>query len=167
MKNQILLKIKSRRQISKYKYYVSILVWILTIQCSSNKNNTKEKNEDPCNIINTLMRNQITSWNNGDIDAYMEFYWNSDSLQFIGSKGLTYGWDTTLYNYKKSYSTKEEMGLLKFENLNCKHLNNSSYLINGKWHLKRNEKLKDLEGYYTLIWKPINGQWKIIYDHSS
>ncbi len=118
-------------------------------------------------IIDKLMDNQITSWNNGDIDAYMEFYWKSDSLQFIGSKGLTYGWDTTLINYKNAYSSKEEMGELSFENLNCKGLENNSFLINGKWHLKRNEKLKDKEGYYTLIWKKIDGQWKIIYDHSS
>ncbi len=165
MKIQRLLAKQSRRKILKCKFCV--LICLFFIQCSSNKKNTKDKNEDPCVIINTLMKNQNTSWNNGDIDAYMEFYWKSDSLQFIGSKGLTYGWDTTLYNYKKSYSTREEMGVLKFENLNCKYLNNSSYLINGKWHLKRNEKLKDLEGFYTLIWKPINGQWKIIYDHSS
>jgi ketosteroid isomerase-like protein len=113
------------------------------------------------------MSNQITSWNNGDIDAYMDFYWKSDSLQFIGSKGLNYGWDTTLMNYKKSYSSKEKMGELEFSNLNCKDLENNSFLINGKWHLKRNDELKDLKGYYTLIWKKINGQWKIVYDHSS
>ena len=131
MKIQRLLAKQSRRKILKCKFCV--LICLFFIQCSSNKKNTKDKNEDPCVIINTLMKNQNTSWNNGDIDAYMEFYWKSDSLQFIGSKGLTYGWDTTLYNYKKSYSTREEMGVLKFENLNCKYLNNSSYLINGKW----------------------------------
>ncbi len=122
MKIQRLLAKQSRRKILKCKFCV--LICLFFIQCSSNKKNTKDKNEDPCVIINTLMKNQNTSWNNGDIDAYMEFYWKSDSLQFIGSKGLTYGWDTTLYNYKKSYSTREEMGVLKFENLNCKYLNN-------------------------------------------
>lgn len=154
-------------KILSYKAFLVILITIITIQCSSNKNNTKENKKDPCIIINTLMRNQITSWNNGDIDAYMDFYWKSDSLQFIGSKGLTYGWDTTLANYKKTYSSKEKMGELKFDNLNCKSLEKSGYLINGKWHLKRNQELKDLEGYYTLIWRKIDGQWKIVYDHSS
>jgi ketosteroid isomerase-like protein len=148
------------------KNYLLILITIITIQCSSSKTNNK-KEQDPCRIINTLMGNQITSWNNGDIDAYMEFYWKSDSLQFIGSKGLTYGWDTTLFNYKKTYSSKEKMGELDFSNLNCKDLKNNSFLINGKWHLKRNEELKDLEGFYTLIWRKIDGQWKIVYDHSS
>ena len=154
----------TKTKISRLKLILSTSILLFTIQCTTEVNN---KNKDACTIIDKLMNNQITSWNNGDIDAYMEFYWKSDSLQFIGSKGLTYGWDTTLINYKKSYSSKEEMGELSFENLNCKDLENNAFLINGKWHLKRNKELKDKEGYYTLIWKKIDGQWKIIYDHSS
>ena len=166
MKVKKKIKIPLKNKIWKPNTTFSFFIIILLSQCSSeNKINTN--NQDVCSIISTLMNNQITSWNNGDIDAYMDFYWKSDSLQFIGSKGLTYGWDTTLLNYKKSYSTKEEMGTLSFDNLNCKDLKNNSYLINGKWHLKRNEELKDLNGHYTLIWKKIDGQWKIIYDHSS
>ena len=115
MKRKRLLGMQSRGKMLKCKPFVIILTYLLFIQCSSNKKNTKEKNEDPCVIINTLMRNQNTSWNNGDIDAYMEFYWKSDSLQFIGSKGLTYGWDTTLYNYKKSYSTREKWAFLNLK----------------------------------------------------
>ena len=164
------MKLKSKKQrmvlskISKLNVFTSVLIFLSVLQCSSEN---KHQNKDCCSIIDQLMNNQLTSWNNGDIDAYMDFYWKSDSLQFIGSKGITYGWDTTLINYKKAYSTVEEMGTLTFENLNCKNFKNDSYLVNGKWHLKRNKNLKDKEGYYTLIWKKINGQWKIIYDHSS
>ena len=166
MKVKKKIKVPLKNKIWRLKTISSFFIIILLSQCSSG-NNINTNNQDVCSIIRTLMNNQITSWNNGDIDAYMDFYWKSDSLQFIGSKGLTYGWDTTLLNYKKSYSTIEEMGTLSLDNLNCKDLKNNSYLINGKWYLKRNEELKDLNGYYTLIWKKIDGQWKIIYDHSS
>ncbi len=166
MKVKKKIKIPLKNKIWRLNKTFSFFIIILLSQCSS-ENNINNNNRDVCSIIRTLMNNQITSWNNGDIDAYMDFYWKSDSLQFIGSKGLTYGWDTTLLNYKKSYRTKEEMGTLSLDNLNCKDLKNNSYLINGKWYLKRNEELKDLNGHYTLIWKKIDGQWKIIYDHSS
>ena len=166
MKVKKKIKIPLKNKIWRLNKTFSFFIIILLSQCSS-ENNINTNNQDVCSIIRTLMNNQITSWNNGDIDAYMDFYWKSDSLQFIGSKGLTYGWDNTLLNYKKSYSTKEEMGTLSLDNLNCKDLKNNSYLINGKWYLKRNEELKDLNGHYTLIWKKIDGQWKIIYDHSS
>ena len=166
MKVKKKIKIPLKNKIWRLNTIFSFFIIILLSQCSS-ENNFNTNNKNVCSIIRTLMNNQITSWNNGDIDAYMDFYWKSDSLQFIGSKGLTYGWDTTLLNYKKSYSTIEEMGTLSLDNLNCKDLKNNSYLINGKWYLKRNEELKDLNGHYTLIWKKIDGQWKIIYDHSS
>ena len=35
----------------------------------------------------------------------------------------------------------------------------------GKWHLKRKE--DDLGGHFTLLWKKIDGEWKIVVDHSS
>jgi len=38
------------------------------------------------------MKTQEQSWNKGDVRGFMEYYWKSDSLKFIGSKGITYGW---------------------------------------------------------------------------
>ncbi|MCP4271173.1 MAG: DUF4440 domain-containing protein, partial [Gammaproteobacteria bacterium] len=35
----------------------------------------------------------------------------------------------------------------------------------GKWQLSRVQ--DTLKGFYTLYWKKIDGQWKIIIDHSS
>src|SRR6478672_8201981 len=66
------------------------------------------------NMVKALMTAQESSWNNGDLDAFMNSYWKSDSLKFIGSKGITYGWQHTLDNYKRSYPSKKEMGVLKF-----------------------------------------------------
>ena len=138
---------------------------LLNLSCSNNK--APLKPTKTFNTIDILMKHQETSWNNGDIDAFMDFYWESDSLQFIGKNGVNFGWLTTLNNYKKSYNSNEKMGNLSFENISHKILNNNSVLITGKWHLSRNEELKDLEGHYTLIWKMIDGHWKIVYDHSS
>ncbi len=113
------------------------------------------------------MQIQEDSWNNGNIDGFMKSYWQSDSLIFIGKSGINYGWDKTITNYKKTYRTKQEMGTLKFENIICKPLNNSSHMVTGKWSLKRHDSIGNISGYYTLFWiKKING-WKIIYDHSS
>lgn len=138
---------------------------LANLSCSDNSRNLNP--DETYKTIDILMKHQETSWNNGDIDAFMDFYWESDSLQFIGKSGVNFGWLTTLNNYKKSYNSNEKMGNLSFENISYKILNNNSVLITGKWHLSRNEELKDIEGHYTLIWKMIDGHWKIVYDHSS
>jgi hypothetical protein len=113
------------------------------------------------------MQEQENCWNKGDLEGFMQHYWESDSLMFIGKSGVNYSWDATLNNYKKTYTNQEEMGILTFKNLTIQQLSNKYIYVVGKWHLKRSEELKNLEGYYSLIWKKINHKWVIISDHSS
>lgn len=117
--------------------------------------------------IKQLMTTQSEAWNRGDIDGFMETYWKSDKLQFIGSKGPTYGWQNTLDRYKKSYPSKEAMGFLTFDLINLDKRSRKVISVVGKWHLKRNDDLGDLEGHFLLILKKIKGKWLIVADHSS
>ncbi|RYF51429.1 MAG: DUF4440 domain-containing protein, partial [Cytophagaceae bacterium] len=49
-------------------------------------------------ILGTLKR-QTDDWNAGRVDSFMNGYWPSDSLTFVGKAGITYGYDATLANY--------------------------------------------------------------------
>lgn len=104
-------------------------------------------------------------WNSGDLEAYMNAYHKSDSLLFVGSKGLTYGWEKTLKNYKKSYPDADAMGKLEFTIHKLEVLSSDSAFLLGGWKLTR--KKGDLSGAFTLLWKKIEGKWVIVIDHSS
>jgi len=117
--------------------------------------------------IKDLMTTQSEAWNRGDIDGFMTTYWKSEKLQFIGSKGPTYGWQNTLDNYKKSYPSKEAMGFLSFDIINMDKRSRKVISVVGKWHLRRGADLGDLEGHFLLILKKIKGEWLIVADHSS
>ena len=120
-----------------------------------------------CDEIYELMKEQEKSWNMGNIDDFMDKYWANNSLIFIGKSGINYGWDKTNTNYKNSYKTKEQMGKLKFKNIICNILNDTTHIVTGKWSLKRNDSIGNINGFYTLLWiKKLNG-WKITYDHTS
>ena len=120
---------------------------------------------DQKNILELLNR-QTNDWNTGNIDAFMEGYWKSDSLAFVGSKGPTYGWQNTLDNYKKRYPDRATMGTLKFDILRVQFLANDAATLIGKWYLTRPEK-GDIGGHFTLIFKKIKNVWVIIADHIS
>jgi hypothetical protein len=92
-----------------------------------------QNNDD--NAIRTIMNNQVKAWNIGNIDVFMQSYWKSDSLLFVGSKGPTYGWQTTLENYKKRYPDTVAMGKLDFDILEIKLLDKNYAFVLGKWHL--------------------------------
>jgi len=115
--------------------------------------------------ITTMMLQQANDWSNGNIEAFMEGYIKSDSLKFVGSGGLTYGWKNTLENYKKGYPTAEHTGTLTFNLLEFDQLAADVFLVIGAYHLKR--KVGDADGMFSIILRHINNEWKIIADHSS
>jgi ketosteroid isomerase-like protein len=115
--------------------------------------------------IRAVMNEQLKAWNNGNIDAFMQTYWKSDSLLFVGSVGPTYGWQTTLQHYKKHYPDTVAMGKLQFNILQVKLLSTDYSFVLGKWHLTRS--IGDVGGYFTLLFRKINGQWLIVVDHTS
>jgi hypothetical protein len=116
--------------------------------------------------ILSILDAQSKSWNEGKIDQFMKGYWQSDSLMFIGSSGITYGYDATLKNYYKRYPDRDAMGQLTFTILKLNRISNDSYFVIGKWFLMR-EKNGDVGGHFTLLWKKIKGEWVIVADHSS
>jgi ketosteroid isomerase-like protein len=115
--------------------------------------------------IRQVMTDQVVAWNSGSIDDFMKGYWNNDSLMFIGHSGITYGYRQTLGNYKKNYSNVDQMGKLFFTLLKVKRLSPDYYFVIGKWLLKR--KTGDIGGVYTLLFRKIYGQWRIVCDHTS
>jgi ketosteroid isomerase-like protein len=115
--------------------------------------------------IRRLLNDQTIAWNNGDLTNFMNGYWESDSLLFIGKKGPKYGYKTTLENYQKNYPDTATMGKLSFDILQIKRLSVLYFFVVGKWHLQRS--IGDVEGHYTLLIRKIKGKWKIVADHSS
>ncbi len=118
-------------------------------------------------LIEQKMNSQEDAWNRGDLEGFMNGYWHSDSLKFIGKSGLTYGWDTTLANYKKSYPDTDAMGRLTFDNLSIEMIDSDVILVIGKWMLARNTLGDTLQGHYSLNWQKKDGDWVIVVDHSS
>ena len=115
--------------------------------------------------VRNILTQQTIAWNGGDIENFMQPYWHSDSLMFIGKSGITYGWQKTLENYKKSYPDAAAMGKLDFTILQAKRLSVMYFSVVGKWHLARTA--GDVGGYFTLLFKKIKNAWVIIQDHSS
>ncbi len=139
------------------KKYFTFIALLMCIVCFA-----QNKDEQ---AIRQILANQENAWNKGDLTTFMIGYWENDSLVYIGKNGPTYGYTTTLNNYKKNYPDTSHMGKLKFQLLSVKPLNTDHYFVIGKFHLTRT--VGDASGYFTLLFRKINGIWKAIADHSS
>lgn len=114
--------------------------------------------------ILSVMKAQEKTWSNHDLEGFMQGYWKSDSLKFYGRNGITFGWQKTLDNYKKGYPTKEHSGTLTFKINDISKIIDGAYSVMGEYHLKRN--VGDANGVFMIIFKKIQGEWKIIADTS-
>ena len=100
-----------------------------------------------------IMERQQNFWNKGDIANFMEDYWKSEDLQFIGKNGVVKGWQATKDRYFKSYPDRATMGTLKFDIKEVDFLSDKSAWVLGQWHLTRPEK-GDIGGFFTIIFNP-------------
>jgi len=112
-----------------------------------------------------ILNTQETAWNKGDIDGFMKYYWKSDSLMFIGSKGPTYGWNAAYNRYKKTYPDKATMGTTKFGVLKVDLIDATNAFVISSWNLTREK--DPIGGFFTLWFRKIEGNWVIVCDHTS
>jgi len=115
--------------------------------------------------IKKIFFQQEDDWNQGDLDAFMEAYWKSENLQFGGANGITKGWKQTLESYKRGYPDKETMGKLSFQIKDITQQSKNVVSLTGSWDLERKNDRPG--GHFLLIWRKINGEWKIVVDHTS
>ncbi|TNE78485.1 MAG: nuclear transport factor 2 family protein [Bacteroidetes bacterium] len=135
------------------KHLLWIALFTLLAACSKPFN---------ANEVSEVLFTQQEAWNKGDIEGFMDGYWQSDSLRFLSRNGLSTGWQKVLNNYKKSYPDGAAMGKLHFEVLKVEELAKDKALLIGTWRLS--ETPKEAFGYFQLIFQKFPEGWKIISD---
>lgn len=146
--------------------YICVLI-LLICSCTTKTIKTESEIVSKTDIrkhIRSILDLQEKAWNEGDFESFMLPYWKSDSLKFLCAGKITYSRDCLLSKYQKTYYSKNRRGVLKFDLLSVEILSETNLLVIGKYHIER---LQDIDGGFSLLWKKIDGKWKIIFDHSS
>lgn len=147
------------------KHLISVTFIILFfINCKTSFSQSENSEIDKSQILQVL-KTQEEAWNNRDFEGFMQGYLNSDSLKFYGRNGLTKGWQNTLDNYKKGYPTEAESGTLRFKINDISPIEDHSYWLMGEFFLER--VAGNTNGIFMLIFKKIDGEWKIVADMSA
>ena len=103
-----------------------------------------------------------------DIPAFMRTYEDSPETTYAGASGITKGYQQVLARYQKKYSTREQMGILRFTDLNVRTLTSDVATVTGRFHLTRTKEAGgDASGWFTLILHKTAQGWKIVHDHTS
>lgn len=149
-------------QIRRFTYLYAVLLAMIVVSCNTVKQIPNDRAESD---IKAVMKMQERAWSDGDVYQFMEGYWKSENLSFVGKSGINKGWQTTLNNYIKGYPSKDAMGTLTFDVLEMNRISADAYHMIGRYTLIR--KADRPTGLFTLIWKYIDGKWLIVSDHTS
>jgi ketosteroid isomerase-like protein len=115
--------------------------------------------------IRAVMSAQVTAWNRGDVDGFMEGYARSSATEFVAGIKLTRGWQTVRDRYRKKYDSREKMGRLTFSELKITPLSHDAAIVLGRWRLDR--KADKPHGIFTLLFRRTAAGWRIVHDHTS
>ena len=115
--------------------------------------------------IRKVMDDQAAAWNRGDIEGFMDGYWQSEKLTFVSGTNVTRGWQATLDRYKKSYDSRAKMGELSFSDLEIMVLSKDAAIVLGSWSLAREK--DNPHGKFTLVFRKLKEGWRVVMDHTS
>lgn len=146
------------------KTVVLILFFFLMSTAFASAQSTKEIDRIKTDIIEVMTR-QTDAWNRGDLEGFMIGYLRSDELIFVSGDTVTRGWQAALERYKKSYPSKEQMGMLSFADIEITVVSKNAAYVLGSWSLKREKDMP--KGKFTIIFRKFKEGWLVVYDHSS
>lgn len=117
--------------------------------------------------ILAMLNHQADDWNRGDLDAFATGYKNSPDILFMG-RTIRRGYDQMLAGYRKSFPTRDAMGMLTFTNLEVQPLDQHFATVTGRFHLERTASGGgDASGYFLLVVEKTPAGWKIIRDDTT
>lgn len=105
---------------------------------------------------------QQAAWNAGDIDGFMDGYWNSPEVRFASGGNLSFGWQPVLERYHAGYPDRAAMGMLSFDDLDVQVLGSDAAVVHGAWRLDRQADAPS--GLFTLVLRKVDGAWRIVSD---
>jgi ketosteroid isomerase-like protein len=147
------------------KYAGAIVLLCGSLFCASRLQAQESPDSGAVSEIRAVLNVQTGAWNNGDIDGYMQGYWQSDSLLFTSGGNIERGWRAARNKYKRSYSSRAKMGFLTFSEIEVHPLSYESAWVFGHWMLDREG--DHPHGVFTLVFRRFSEGWKIVHDHTS
>ncbi len=146
----------------KYRLLTPIILLVILFQPSSAQNRQDTKS---IAAIRAVLDAQAAAWNRGDIEGYMDGYNRSPDTVFVSGDRVNRGWQGVLDRYKKTYDSRDKMGVLTFSDLEITMLSKDAAIVLGRWHLQRSK--DEPHGRFTLLFRKTNAGWKIVHDHTS
>lgn len=120
--------------------------------------------------VKASLNQGVEAWNRGDLDTFLKGYVQGPEMTYTASGRVVRGIDDLRSRYQKAYGTsRDTMGQLRFEDIECWQLGEGYALAMGKWAVDFGPRSKDPKsgGIFSLVLRKTPEGWLILHDHTS
>lgn len=118
----------------------------------------------PEDIVLATLNAQIAAWNEGNLNAFMDTYWNDNDLKLVSGTKVTKGWSSTMKQYRTRYTDESGLGRLSLEKTDAQMVTDDVAVVTGRFNHAGADSVSS--GAFTLVFKRADGVWRIVHDHS-
>ena len=116
--------------------------------------------------VDNLLTRSEQAWNGGDLEGFVGWYKRGPETTFLGSSGLTHGWEAIRDRYAGRFQPGAARDSLRFEDLETRPLAPGLGLATARYVLFRGDSVT-ATGVFTLIVERTPDGWRIIHDQSN
>jgi ketosteroid isomerase-like protein len=147
----------------------SLELWglVLATLVNSRSLQAQDKPDRRTQAVRDVLERQVADWNKGNLDGFLDGYWNSPKVVFQSGGTRSDGWEALRDRYRRRYQLEgRAMGQLVFSGLEIEPLGTEAALARGRWGLTMPDGTKP-GGLFTVIFRKFPNGWKIVHDHTS
>ena len=116
--------------------------------------------------VSLVLTESAAGWNRGDLGTFMAAYLDSPTTTYWGATGLVQGYEAIRRHYAPRFRPGAERDSLRFEDVRARRLGSDYALATARWILFHGDTVAS-SGPFTLVLRRMEGDWRIIHDHSS
>ncbi len=147
-----------------------LLLWLAPSGCRIERTETPTGKEtgqtDLALAVAHTLEESAAGWNRGDLDAFMSAYMDSPTTTYWGSRGLVRGYEEIRRHYAPRFVAGAARDSLRFDGIEARRLGADYALATSRWVLFHDDSVT-ASGPFTLVLRRVEGDWRIIHDHSS
>jgi uncharacterized protein (TIGR02246 family) len=121
---------------------------------------------NPTPLVQTMLTHSAAAWNRRDLAGFVADYAPDSSTTFVSGGHVRHGFDWIRQNYATTFAPGAPHDSLRFDEVEARALGTDFILATARYILFRGDSITS-SGPFTLILRHVNGQWKIVHDHTS
>ncbi len=121
---------------------------------------------DPTALVRAMLTRSAAAWNRRDLAAFVGDYAPDSGTTFVSGGHVRHGFAWIRRNYEPTFAPGATHDSLRFAEVEARALGDDFILATARFTLFRGDSVTS-SGPFTLILQRMNGQWKIVHDHTS